>query len=180
MRKNAIAILCGILGLAAASGAQAQAWLTIDLPGETGQIAQVGGISPHNTIAGFYWRNDGTKPGFVRTSDGTVTTFVPVDGAQTIVTGINAKDQVVGYTFGGGSPAFVRSADGTVVTFNVSATTVAACINDKGQVAGTYQRLFEKSYSHFTARKQISGPGENHRQIAAAFCSLKIIIAGSV
>lgn len=139
MRKNTIAILCGILSLAAASGAHAQAWLTIDLPGSTGQIAQVGGISAHNTIAGFYWRNDGTKPGFVRTSDGKVTTFVPVDGAQTIVTGINNKDAVVGYTFGGGNPAFVRSADGTTVTFNVSSTTVAACINDKGQVAGTYQ-----------------------------------------
>lgn len=139
MRKIAVAILCGFLGLAAARGAQAQAWLTIDLPETTGQIAQVGGISAHNTIAGFYWRNDGTKPGFVRTSDGTITTFVPVDGAQTIVTGINNRDDVVGYTFGGGNPAFIRSADGTTVTFNVSSTTVAACINDKGQVAGTYQ-----------------------------------------
>src|ERR1700755_3036489 len=92
--------LCGgiFLGLAAASGAEAQAWLTFDLPDDRGSLSQMPiSINGSNPIASTYSTNSGALLGYVRTSDGTVTTFTALgDGSYTTVYGLNAGGDVAG------------------------------------------------------------------------------------
>ena len=138
--QTTIRALCAgaILATAAADAAYAesqQAWLELVLPDSNGQFAGTGGMNSSNTITGYYSKTDGSWAGFVRTADGTVTTFVPDGGASgTVTTSINAGGTVVGY-INGGAQGFERTPDGQIT--NLGNGVIPTSINDRGVIAGS-------------------------------------------
>ncbi len=119
-RKTA-SVLCGgiLLAVAAATG-QAMAaapYITIDLPGSDGRTVNLVGISGHETILGSY-STATTRPAFVRTPDGAVTTFSL--GQFTTPMAINIDGDAVGSYFDGSlTHGFLRTADGVGWTSTV-------------------------------------------------------------
>ncbi len=106
-------------------------WQSITLP-FAGSVAT--GLADNGTIVGY----TGTS-GFVRTANGSVTTFQYPGAAQTLPRSVNSAGLVVGeYTEnGGGSRAFVRAADGTLTPFQPALLGALYHVNDNGLVAGT-------------------------------------------
>ena len=130
-----------VLAVAAASGAQAQAWLAIPLPNSSGGVDVPAYINGSNTIAATDFTDDGAELGIIRTSDGTITQFEAIDGRSTLVNGINANGDVAGsVSTDQGPQGFLRKADGTITTFLVgmSSQTVATALNDGGDTVGYY------------------------------------------
>jgi len=78
--------------------------------------------------------------GFIRTADGTITTFTAIDGSQTIATSVNSNDTLTGYTLGNGTHGFVRDANGGITVFDPDGAqeTYSHAINDHGAITGTY------------------------------------------
>jgi hypothetical protein len=73
--------------------------------------------------------------GFVRSADGTVTTF-DIDGQTTAPESINNKGWIAGQSYG---PAFVRSPAGKITIFALGASSTAAfSINNLNTTAGAY------------------------------------------
>jgi len=140
-RKTACALCSGmLLAVAAATGGAMAAapYVTIDLPGADHFIVNLVGISGHETIVGNYSAG-GTMPGFVRTPDGTVTTFSL--GRSIAPMAINLDGDVVGSYFDGSlTHGFLRTADGTLTTLDVPGayTTYPFAINDSGDIGGGY------------------------------------------
>jgi hypothetical protein len=100
-------------------------------------------INDAGQITGFYFFNgayDGGVDGFVRSPDGTVTTFVSTEGIVPLA--INQAGIVTGwYAPPTGSFApFVRQAGGTITHFRVPGTLVSGemSINAAGVIAGSY------------------------------------------
>jgi hypothetical protein len=108
---------------------------TFSVPGSDYAIATCTNDSP--TVAG-YWGTGGNGGAFVRSSDGTIATFL--EGSNPYPTHINNQDQIVGY-FSSGSEldGFLRAGNGSIVTFAVAGakTTSPASINAAGTVVGT-------------------------------------------
>lgn len=79
-------------------------------------------------------------PGFLRTSDGTVTTFTVSGSPATAPTSINNEGVIAGDYEGSqyGWQPFVRNADGTITTYAVPGDTSTTGINDSGTVVGQY------------------------------------------
>lgn len=91
------------------------------------------GINAGGTIAGYYYVTNPDYYGFVRTPDGTITTFGDVG---TLPWAINVHGWIAGDV---GVHSFVRSADGTITTFDVGiVSTHARAINNGGSIAGSY------------------------------------------
>ena len=92
--------------------------------------------------------------GFVRASDGTVTTFDPSGSLYTIAYSINAKGSIAGSYVDSSEVGhgFVRAADGTFTVFDVSGSTGIApeSINVKGAIGGYY---LDGSVAHGFLRK---------------------------
>jgi len=118
----------------------------------TGSIAtSPAGINPQGAIAGTYNDAGGAQHGFVRATDGMVTTFeYPLPAIVTFFasfTFINPAGVVAGTYNGadGNSHSFVRSAHGTVTSLDLVdpmtgtfvGTTVAG-INPAGMITGSY------------------------------------------
>jgi len=107
--------------------------------GDPHQQAVVTGINDAGTITG--WFQDQNTAAFVRTSDGTLTTFLGPDGATGAQAwGINNSGTIVGafadsQRIGHG---FIRAADGTFTPFDIEGGSLAEirAINDKGAIAG--------------------------------------------
>ncbi|MEI9932246.1 MAG: hypothetical protein WDM89_17310 [Rhizomicrobium sp.] len=83
-----------------------------------------------------------TFEGFLRTPDGSITTF-QVTGTNNIgVGGMNSSNVITGWANnnGGLAEGFVRAADGTITTFQVSGAenTSASSINDSGIAVGFF------------------------------------------
>ena len=142
MRNLQAALFGGaFLAIAAVSGAQAQAWLVVDLPDFDNGTLVAGPINGNNTLIGLYSPTSGGTKSFIRTADGTLTTFAVGDGLYTQAIGLNAADDVAGsMTDNTNEYGFLRKADGTVTTFLVpdSQGTMATCINDSDTIAGQY------------------------------------------
>jgi hypothetical protein len=106
-------------------------------------------INPSGTVTGIYVGVGGVVHGFLRTEDGTVTTFDAPSARTlgTIATAINPDGTVTGYFL---TPShvlhgFVRAADGTITTFDAPGAgalresgTVGLAINPAGTVTGYY------------------------------------------
>jgi hypothetical protein len=144
-RASILAYLAvGLSGLSAAAN-----FVTVDVPGASNTV--ITAINANGDVTGYYYGpNNITHVGFVRTADGTITTFGPP--ANTIFTDINPYAiNASGVTTGsissnqgcGSNPqcaqAFVRTADGTITVFNVNQTiTITSSINSSGDVTGSY------------------------------------------
>jgi hypothetical protein len=126
--------------LALASAHAAASYVTFDVPGATTTYPIC--MNNNGDVAGI-WGNGGSAHGFLRTSDGTITTFDPPHSVDTRVTSINIKATVSGYyqTSDNVIHAFYRTTDGIVNTFDApgqNASTYLAGINDGGQLTGLY------------------------------------------
>jgi hypothetical protein len=95
-------------------------------------------INATDTVTGWA----GGANGFVRTADGTDTTFTVQGAKTTIALSINDGNAVTGYYEDNAlvKHGFVRAADGTVATFDVpdATATLANGINNKGDIVGVY------------------------------------------
>jgi hypothetical protein len=114
-----------------------------DPPGSIATYAN--SINADGSITGYYEDNTGLAYGFVRASDGTITTFDVADSAYTISDSVNKKNMITGYfaikrKHGNVLHGFVRRADGTLKLFKVprSFDTYPASINETGRVAGSF------------------------------------------
>ena len=93
----------------------------------------------------MYQPTSGPQQGFVRTRNGTITTFAAPDPADIITpVALSTKDIVVGYySDAEGNHGFLRAADGTITTFDVVGAgysgTTPSSINSAGTVTGDYQ-----------------------------------------
>lgn len=110
--------------------------------GGVGTPTVAAGINDAGTITGSVTTGQ-QHEGFVRTVDGTFTTFLAADGAvDTVAHAINNPGTIVG-EFRDASHVrhgFLRAADGTFTAFDPagSAGTAITAINDKGAIAGNY------------------------------------------
>jgi hypothetical protein len=103
-------------------------------------------ISDLGVIAGFFGDASGVFHGFVRNTDGKITTFdAPGAVGATFPLSINVWGTVTGYSIDGSGTGhgFVRKSDGTITMFDDSEAgtgsglgTYAGSINDEGAVAG--------------------------------------------
>jgi uncharacterized membrane protein len=116
-------------------------FITFDAPGATFTAPQ--GINAAGTIMGYYNDASGTTHGFVRASDGTISTF---DGPNaifgTVPYGINSTGVITGwYCDAIDCYGFLRAPDGSLTSFSVPGATYGALavgINDRGVVTGGY------------------------------------------
>jgi hypothetical protein len=113
-------------------------------------------INTHGTTAGWYGPNSGSVQGFLRSPEGTITTFTlpgPIGDTLNSSPQINRAGEVTGsYTvnntpYNPNQPAqttygFLRYCDGRIESFAVPGpgifNTMPANINDFGVVTGTY------------------------------------------
>jgi predicted membrane protein len=93
------------------------------------------GINPAGTTAGWWYTNIGPSffaHGFLRTSDGAITTFDVPGASQTFGFNINPAGTVAGYYNAGGGNApdlfrsFVRAPNGAITSFDVPGAGTAA------------------------------------------------------
>jgi hypothetical protein len=100
-------------------------------------------INDSDAIAGEVQFGDGIEHGFVRAPDGTIATADPPASQNTHVFNINRAGPIAGYYFDSqGWHGFIRDTAGNYTQF--SPQPESAHINDKGVIAGTYSRLFER------------------------------------
>jgi hypothetical protein len=107
---------------------------------QDGTSIPAGGLNNAGTVVGSTLSGS-QAVGFIRTEDGTITTFSGPDAGDTFPGGINDKGAIVGEVqSSGGQSAFVRAPDGAFSTFSVSGAnqTLPDSINAKGDVTGLY------------------------------------------
>lgn len=118
---------------------------TIELPGGIGFILGVA-INAQDEITGTYFTNiDFTQAGFLRTSDGTVTTL-SFQGGVVLPTALNDSGEIIGaaaciiVNFVQTCSGFLQTSTGAVTLFNPSGSTNtgAIAINPGGVIAGSY------------------------------------------
>src|SRR5262249_34933721 len=128
-RGAAFAALCTII-----SGGPANAKATYT----TFDVGRVQGINATDTVTGWA----GGAFSFVRTADGTDTTFTVQGAKTTMALSINDGNAVAGFCEdnAGVNHGFVRAADGTIATFDgpKATATIANAINNKGDITGLY------------------------------------------
>jgi hypothetical protein len=139
------------------------------LPDGTGTALILGpytfpfGINRRGVVAGFWLSGGGRYSGFLRATDGTITSF-PYPGAAPFVQppfftratsgvqgGINVDSTVTGtYLDNNGSHGFVRTAsDGVITTFDLGpGDTTAVAINDSGVITGSYRQNSERTIGY--------------------------------
>jgi hypothetical protein len=126
-------------------GAYAQTYTVFTVNGNPTSAAA---INTAGTVTGLY--DEATVPngplvahGYVRTSDGTITTFDPTYSTGTHPTSINDSGVITGYFTVGAAQSkaygFVRDAAGTITEFAPTGVTVTYpySINDSGVITGT-------------------------------------------
>jgi len=101
------------------------------------------GINNNGDVTGVWFDSKNRSHGFLRSSDGTITTFDAKTRYGTFPSAINSSGTIVGgLSDGFKSYAFIRSPDGQITIFkdpNGPTTTTASGINDAGWVSGWYQ-----------------------------------------
>jgi hypothetical protein len=139
MRRTGWLVLLG-LGLGIAN-AQSYLYFTFDPPGSTGTM--VSGINNSGQMVGIYQDSAGWH-GFLRSADGTITTFDAPDAfPYTVPSAINDRGEIAGTRLSAGpvTDGFLRSADGSTYTTIsaplASATFVQGIAND-GEIVGWY------------------------------------------
>ena len=102
------------------------------------------GINIRGIVIGYFTTTNTVPPdhGFVRTRNGTITTFDIPGGDELFPESINALGEILpgSYYFDGDTQVggFVRSPGGTLTTFAFQAGIVPLAINAEGAVAGWY------------------------------------------
>lgn len=95
-----------------------------------------------NDIAGTWYDSGFVTHGFIRTGDGTITSFDPTGSTATSVHGMNDNQVVVGsFKDSNGTHGFIRAADGAITVYDAPGSagyTVITGINDSGAFAGSY------------------------------------------
>jgi hypothetical protein len=110
---------------------------TIDLG--NGNHTHIWAIDRFGDTCGDFKDAQGNEHGFVRTPDGTITTFDPAGSIATFSMGINSSGAIAGFFYDGHNDhGFVRAPDGTITVFDPprSILTVVFGINDKGAIVG--------------------------------------------
>jgi hypothetical protein len=134
--------------------------VSFDVPGAV--LTYATAINAGGQVAGTYLGQDSLYHGFVRESNGTITTF-DVSG-QTLsmsVVEINAAGQIAGYAYAAYifSFSFIRESDGTITTVAVpysgTTDTLIFGINDSGEVCGLY--FLSASDSDYGFVRNLSG-----------------------
>jgi hypothetical protein len=144
--KSTIGRIAILFGCALASPAFAASFITFSVPGAGGTRPVA--INTNGDVAGCYTpANSGNCIGvFLRTYDGTITTFQVGTDCCDYPSSINDQDTIAG-TFNvcpeeGGcyGEAFVRTADGTITTFNPPGAqeTWSAFVGNNGIVGGSF------------------------------------------
>jgi hypothetical protein len=133
----ALSLGIAAFGHSAVAGA---AIITFEVPGS--YDTEPWSMNTQGTVTGFYQDGPGyTEHGFLRTTDGTITSFDTSYGS-TVPTGINnhgaitGQSQISKHRYQG----FIRSPDGTIATFAFGSATDPTAINDKGIITGSYYR----------------------------------------
>jgi hypothetical protein len=109
---------------------------------QVGDNSSAASINASGIITGSY--NDGGQDshGYVRSTDGTITTFDAPQSISTTSQSINEKGVIAGYYEDSNSVdhGFVRAADGTFTSFDPqgSVSTSGLSINGKGVITGDY------------------------------------------
>jgi probable HAF family extracellular repeat protein len=153
----ALALFALCPGLSASDHNQQSTIISFSAPGAgtgSGQGTFALGINSHGVIVGYYLDENYGYHGFLRSSDGSFTTFdAPgsYSGGGTLAIGLNQQGAVVGYYADANDRfhAFLRRPDGTFTTdvapgecrgsdFNGCNGTGAYDINDSGMIAGAY------------------------------------------
>lgn len=131
------AMLLASTDMASAGGHK---FINFDVPGAAATFPL--DISDNNDVTGDYKDPSNIDHGFIRTSNGTITTVDVPGASSTEGAGINGNGEVVGtyYDSSSVSHGFVRAPDGTITTFDPqgSTGTFAYGINGKGQVTGGF------------------------------------------
>ena len=140
MSKSSFASRVAMLLLALASAAYAQTIISFDVgPPPTDTYATV--INASGQIAGYYDDYHSGLRGFIRDTDGTITTFAAAEGG-TYVKGITSSGEVMGscYALDGVSHGFLRKGDGTITLFDPpgSSGTKPQAVNPAGDITGFY------------------------------------------
>ena len=99
------------------------------------------GINDAGTVTGYY--RSGSFHGFMRTANGSITTFDDPFASDTLAMAVNDLGVIVGYyNGGGGRHSFLRQTDGSFTAFDVPMApnfTMATGINDYGDIVGYYR-----------------------------------------
>jgi hypothetical protein len=152
MKTTAVfSITIATLALVAPTNAFATTYLfrTIDVPGATGLGTVAFGTNDSGVISGTYWVSvngslPGNQHGFFDNNGSLTTLDVPAPAHNTVVTGINNSEAVVGGYQTGSAPGLAGLGfmyDGnTFTTINVPgvAQTSPWAINSSGEIAGFY------------------------------------------
>jgi uncharacterized membrane protein len=145
-----ILLVCGLqlYGQQTASGAEDKAGAanitTFDYPPFQGMAStgtQPQAINPSGAIAGWYQDANGVTHGFLRTRNGTFTSFDPTGSTYTVATGITPEMTITGWyqDTSGFAHGFLRAPNGNLTTFDypgTSAGTSAFAINPAGTTTG--------------------------------------------
>src|SRR5580692_467102 len=136
------AAIC-IAGAAIPITAQAEQFITFDVPGGTNVYGGI--INSASSITGFYADHTQAQHTFLRTSDGTITTFDAGPGTQyTTPAGLTRSGMIVGqYTKNGIIYAYKRGTSGVFKSFKAdkdAAATYALSINNGQSITGYFYR----------------------------------------
>lgn len=148
-RRKVVLALCLVLcalGPGLSANAQQGTFVTFDAPGAgTGsdQGTYAMSMDTAGDITGYYYDTNFVAHGFVRTADGTITTFDPPGSVYTLAHAINPAGVITGDWYDANSVdhGFVRASDGTFTTFDVPGVyffSAAGGIDPEGDVTGTY------------------------------------------
>lgn len=105
------------------------------------------GISSSGALIGGYADASGNFHGFVRSANGSITSFDPNGSVFTDPAGINAQRVIIGFYSGSSGPyhGFLRSPEGEITSFDVSGAGTAIGqgteplnINSPGDIAGAF------------------------------------------
>lgn len=154
--RNAADVLCGTgftaclaIGMLTNIAPADAKWISLDIAGvETIPVA----IDDKGVIAGYYVDSNDAEHGFLRESNGTITSFDAADGVDTQVAAMNGKGAVTGYyvKIGEYGHGFLRTLDGTIASFDASPhgiNTSPAGMNGKGAIVG-YWYLNESPFGY--------------------------------
>ncbi len=145
MLRTGAGVLFALLAIAAQPSAWGQTFTTFDPPGSQGTSPV--SINPAGQITGNYFDANFTTHGFLRASDGTLTSFdAPAASHGTFPAFITPQGLIVGTYFDANfiTQPFLRTKDGTFSSFatpQLGNFGAAASINSSGAVAGNVQNF---------------------------------------
>jgi hypothetical protein len=139
------------------TAAKAGTFTTFDAPSAGTGVFQgtfALGINPAGTITGLYYDANNVSHGFVRASDGAITTFDPPGALSVQPSSINPAGKITGYYCDAITcHSFLRAGSGAITTFDPpdSIESFAASINLAGEITGTYYDENEVAHGYLRA-----------------------------